>query len=142
VGYRHDFNKSRIYRQTLNNRQWLEAMQDHLYATARWSDAAQRSDHGEPNASDRAVRQGKHVVPNGAISIPSQARFIQSSQSRPSVSFGQCGFQNFFSSPALASSCEVLQMLGFRMHDVEMGRRQFAARLLRPGGNPNRYRVA
>jgi hypothetical protein len=99
------------------------------------------SDKGGQNVGIRAVRQESHVVPNGANTMANQGRGIQSSQSRSGIPFVQCGLPNVFSAFALVFSGEVLQVLGFWMHDVEMGRRKFATRILRAGWESNPDRI-
>jgi hypothetical protein len=71
--------------------------------------------------SDRIAGQTIDVVPDGTGAMAIQGCCIQSLQSRSLGPGEECDIPDPFSEPSLAGSGKVLQMLWFRMHDVEMG---------------------
>jgi hypothetical protein len=83
--------------------------------------------------SDRATGQTGNVVPDGARQMAGVVAGEQSLQSRAVESAEKRIFPDFFPTTPLAVSGEVLQMLRFGMHDVEMGRQECENRILRAG---------
>ena len=71
--------------------------------------------------SDRIAGQTRDVVPNGTGAMGIQSCRLQSLQSRSLEPGEECDIPDPFSELSLAGSGKVLQMLWFRMHDVEMG---------------------
>lgn len=102
---------------------------------------AQKSDKGGSNVGNRAACKEKHVVPNGARAMAKQGRCNESCQSGQGISFVQCVLPNVLSASPLVLSGQVFQVLGIRMHDVEMGGWRFGPGILRAGRQPDRYRT-
>jgi hypothetical protein len=61
------------------------------------------------------------VVPDGSDQVDEPVAGQQSLQSGAVESGEKRTIQDFFPAPPLAGSGEVFQMLGLRMHDVEVG---------------------
>jgi hypothetical protein len=61
------------------------------------------------------------VVPDGARQMDERMAGQQSLQSRAVESGEKRAIQDIIPTPPLAGSGEVFQMLGLRMHDVEVG---------------------
>jgi hypothetical protein len=83
--------------------------------------------------SDRATGQTGNVVSDGARQMAGVVAGQQSLQSRAVESAEKRVFPDFFPTTPLAVSGEVLQMLRFGMHDVEMGRQECKNGILRAG---------
>jgi hypothetical protein len=71
--------------------------------------------------TDGTAGQTVDVVPDGPDQMVEPLAGQQSLQSGAMESTEKCPVQDFFSTPPLAGPGEVFQMLGLRMHDVEMG---------------------
>jgi hypothetical protein len=72
--------------------------------------------------SDRTASQTNDVVPDGTRAVAIQSCCVQSRQSGSLGPVQERTIPNFFSASPLAVPGEVLQVLWFGMHDVEMGR--------------------
>jgi len=71
--------------------------------------------------TNRTAGQAIDVVPDGSDQMDERVAGQQSLQSGAVEPGEKRTIQDFFSTPPLAGPGEVFQMLGLRMHDVEVG---------------------
>jgi hypothetical protein len=82
---------------------------------------------------DGTAGQAVDVVPDGSDQVDEPVAGQQSLQSGTVESGKKRTIPDFFSAPPLVGSGEVFQMLGLRMHDVEVGGSRCEDRILRAG---------